>query len=147
MNYINRKRANEIINSLESCVDIQNINVKTYIQKLQKIGENLVNNYNFKKIIEFSNAFGNKERLKIITVLKKKDYCVCELEAILDKSQPSISHHLRILESVGFIRSFKKGKFTHYDIVKEQFELYLNLLHQELDLKVLFPHKLIVYNY
>ena len=45
------------------------------------------------------------------------------------------------------LKSFKKGKFTQYDIVKEQFELYLNLLHQELDLKVLFPHKLIVYNY
>jgi len=115
------------------------INVKTYFKELQDFGKGLEKYDNFKKITEFCYAIGNKERLKIVTFLKDNDHCVCELEAILDKSQPSISHHPRILESVGLIKSFKKGKFTHYDIVKEQFELYLNLLYQELGLKVLFP--------
>ena len=139
MNNINKKRSIEIINSLESCNDMSEINVKTYFKELQDFGKDLEKYDNFKKITEFCYAIGNKERLKIVTVLKDNDHCVCELEAILDKSQPSISHHLRILESVGLIKSFKKGKFTHYDIVKEQFELYLNLLQKELGLKVLFP--------
>lgn len=101
-------------------------------RNLQDLGKNLEKSDKFKKLLEFCYVIGNKERLKIIAALKDNDHCVCELEAILDKSQPSISHHLRILESVGLIRSFKKGKFTHYDLVKEQFELYLNLLQQEL---------------
>ena len=139
MSKINRRRSVEIINSLESCIDMREIDVKAYFRDLQNFGKNLEDNDKFRKISEFCHVIGNKERLKIVTVLKDNDHCVCELEAILDKSQPSISHHLRILESVGLIRSFKKGKFTHYDIVKEQFELYLNLFHHELDLNVIFP--------
>ncbi|MFW9901325.1 MAG: ArsR/SmtB family transcription factor [Candidatus Thorarchaeota archaeon] len=139
MNIINRKRSVEIMNSLESCVDMKEVDVKSYFQDLQNLGKNIDQYDNFKKLSEFCYAIGNKERLKIITILKDNDHCVCELEAILDKSQPSISHHLRILESAGLIRSFKKGKFTHYDLVKEQFELYLNLLHYELGLKVIIP--------
>ena len=115
MNNINKKRSIEIINSLENCNDMSEINVKTYFKELQDFGKDLEKYDNFKKITEFCYAIGNKERLKIVTVLKDNDHCVCELEAILDKSQPSISHHLRILESVGLIKSFKKGKFTHYD--------------------------------
>jgi len=57
---------------------------------------------------------------------------VCELEAVLDESQPSISHHLKTLENAGLVRGWKKGKFTHYDIVKEQISSYLDLLNQEL---------------
>ena len=66
----------------------------------------------------FVNALANKKRLIIINILKEKDRCVCELEAVLDESQPSISHHLKILENAGLIRGWKKGKFTHYDLLK-----------------------------
>ena len=132
MNNINRKRTTEIINSLEGCIDMAEIDVKTYFRNLQDLGESLGNSDRFKKILEFCYALGNKERLKIIAALKDNDHCVCELEAILDKSQPSISHHLRILESAGLIESLKKGKFTHYDIVREQILLYIDFLKMEL---------------
>ena len=138
MNIINKKRTIEIINSLESCIDMQKVDVNTYFQDLQDFGKNFVEMDNFRKILEFCYALGNKERLKIVTALKNNDHCVCELEAILDKSQPSISHHLRILESIGLIRSFKKGKFTHYDLVSEKFEFYIKLLNQEFGLKTFF---------
>lgn len=68
----------------------------------------------------------------IISILKENDKCVCELETVLDESQPSISHHLKILESAGLIRGWKKGKFTHYDIMDDQITLYLELLNQKL---------------
>jgi DNA-binding transcriptional ArsR family regulator len=50
----------------------------------------------------------------------------------MDKSQPSISFHLRKLEESGLIIGWKKGKFTHYDIVKEQLKNYLTLVNKEL---------------
>ncbi|MFX1590299.1 MAG: ArsR/SmtB family transcription factor, partial [Promethearchaeota archaeon] len=128
---MNKKRTLEILTSLEGCVDMQKIDVDTYFRDLQKFGKSLTDLDNFRKILEFCYALGNKERLKIVTALKNNDHCVCELEAILDKSQPSISHHLRILESVGLIKSFKKGKFTHYDLVSEKFDFYIELLNQE----------------
>jgi ArsR family transcriptional regulator len=132
VNIINSRRTAEIIESLEGCIDMNEIEVKTYFQDLQDFGRKLEKKNNFENLLEFCNVLGNKERLKIVIALKDTDHCVCELEAILDKSQPSISHHLRILESIGLIKSFKKGKFTHYELAKEQFRLHLNLLHQEL---------------
>ncbi|MFX1570688.1 MAG: ArsR/SmtB family transcription factor [Promethearchaeota archaeon] len=137
MNKINRKRSAEIITSLESCIDMKEVDVKSYFQDLQNFGKNIETYDNFNKLSEFCYAIGNKERLKIITILKDNDHCVCELEAILDKSQPSISHHLRILESIGLIRSFKKGKFTHYKLVKEKLSEYLVLFSEVFELSLL----------
>ena len=83
----------------------------------------------------FLNALGNKERLTILTALNDKERCVCELEAILDKSQPSISHHLRELEKVGLIRGWKKGKYTYYTLIKKEFEKYLTSLNKKFSFK------------
>jgi ArsR family transcriptional regulator len=131
VNNIKKNRATEIMNSLESCVDMEKIEIETYFQNLQSLGDNIENYDNFRNMLDLLYALGNRERLKIIVALKENDHCVCELEAILDKSQPSISHHLRILESVGLIRSFKKGKFTHYDLVKEELLSFVDLINQE----------------
>ncbi|MFX1312606.1 MAG: ArsR/SmtB family transcription factor, partial [Promethearchaeota archaeon] len=57
--------------------------------------------------------------------------------AILDKSPPSISHHLRILESIGLIISFKKSKFTHYELVKNKLIEYIGLLSEVFKLGLL----------
>jgi len=92
----------------------------------------VIMNQNEDDLVKFVNAVANKKRLIIINILKKKDRCVCELEAVLDESQPAISHHLKILENAGLIRGWKKGKFTHYDIVNEQIISYLNTLNQKL---------------
>lgn len=78
---------------------------------------------------------GNKERLIIVTVLKDKDRCVCELEAILDKSQPSISHHLRELEKLNLIRGWKKGKFTYYSLLKDNLNSYIEKIEKNLRFK------------
>ena len=123
------KRQEEIKNMLcscESCIDIDD-----YLQQLYQLGKKLSYKENFKKKFDFFNALGNEERLKIIEILKEKDRCVCELEYALDKSQSSISHHLRILEAAGLIKGWKKGKFTYYGIEKDQLKKYLDVLNED----------------
>lgn len=120
----------EIKDKLIKCEDVENVDL--HFKNLRKIGDDLSQGSRFNDLIEFLNAISNKKRLIILNILKEKDRCVCELEAALDESQPSISHHLKILESAGLIRGWKKGKFTHYDIVSEQIELNLNKLNREL---------------
>jgi DNA-binding transcriptional ArsR family regulator len=132
---MNKEKENELIETLSSCVNMQDVNVKEYFKDLKRLGKNIGKNQDFKKILDFSSAIGNEERLKIIQVLREKDRCVCELEVILDKSQPTISHHLRELERINLISSFKQGKFTHYDIVEEKFQKYLELLNKLLGKK------------
>lgn len=74
--------------------------------------------------------------MKLIQIIKDKDYCVCELEITLNKSQPSISHHLKLLEKAELIREWKKGKFTHYSLMKEQFKRYLDTLNNNFTFEI-----------
>ena len=97
--------------SCDTCTDTD-----TLFKDLQELGKNLRYSEGLNQSLNFLNTLGNIERLIIINVLKEKDRCVCELEAILDKSQPSISHHLRELEKLDLIRGWKKGKYTYYSL-------------------------------
>ncbi|MHA2391626.1 MAG: ArsR/SmtB family transcription factor [Promethearchaeota archaeon] len=120
----------EILDKLIKCEDIENPDL--HFTQLRELGSDLIQNPTFDDLIKFLNAVSNKKRLIIIISLREKDRCVCELETILDESQPSISHHLKILENAGLIKGWKKGKFTHYDIVNKQIISYLDLLYQKI---------------
>ena len=120
----------EILVKLKKCENIDNPDL--HFKQLREKGNSLLQHPGFDDLINFVNAVANKKRLIIINILKEKDRCVCELEAVLDESQPAISHHLKILENAGLIRGWKKGKFTHYDIVNEQIISYLDILNQNL---------------
>lgn len=122
-----QERKQEIINSLKLCVDLNDKDLELYFKNLHQIGKNIAQENTLLGLGNFFNILGNDFRLKILKLLIQKDYCVCELEAILDKSQSSISHHLKLLESEGLIRGIKKGYFTHYEIIQEQFGHSLKL--------------------
>ena len=119
----------EIKDKLFKCEDVENVD--GHFKKLREVGDELFQESRFNDLIEFLNAIANKKRLIILHILKDKDRCVCELEAALDESQPSISHHLRILENLGLIRGWKKGKFTHYDIIKKNYLQYLDKIREQ----------------
>ena len=119
-----------ILDKLIKCEDVDN--PELHFKLLRDLGDELIQDTSYDDLIRFLNALANRKRIMIISILKEKDRCVCELEAVLDESQPSISHHLKILESAGLIRGWKKGKFTHYDIVKDNMTSYLDFLDQKL---------------
>ena len=107
----------------------------SHFDELQEFGMELGKSQRFSRLNEFLSVLGGKDRLMIVKLLKEKgEQCVCELEAVLDKSQPSISHHLRSLERIGLIRGWRKGKFTYYELMKEAFEEYLYLFKKEFNL-------------
>ncbi len=127
---MNIKHEKEIKTKLIKCEDIENPDL--HFKQLRELGNDMIQNTSFEDLTIFLNALANKKRLIIINILKEKDRCVCELEAVMDESQPSISHHLKILENAGLIRGWKKGKFTHYDIIEKQITLYLEFLNHKL---------------
>ncbi|TFG23425.1 MAG: ArsR family transcriptional regulator [Promethearchaeota archaeon] len=121
---INIERQEEIKKMLSCCKDY----CSGYFQDLQTKGSELKIKEEFKNLETFFNALASKERLIIIETLKDQDRCVCELEAILDKSQSTISHHLRKLEKAELIYSFRKGNYTYYGLIKEKLNTYLKYL-------------------
>ena len=61
-------------------------------------------------------ALADPIRLRIIGLLSFREMCVCEVMVALDLTQPTASHHLRILENVGLVKDRKEGKWVFYSI-------------------------------
>lgn len=67
-------------------------------------------------------ALSDKNRLRIIKMLQVKPLCVCEITEILGLAASTVSTHLSILKSAGFIKDYKEGKWINYSINKENKE-------------------------
>ena len=128
-----QKRTQEIKKMLCAYKDCSNSN--SDFDNLLKLGKKLEENRDFDVIERFTSAIASKERLIIINALREQDRCVCELETILNKSQSTISHHLRKLVSVGLIQGYKKQKFTFYHLFKEELKDNLTTFNQILTLE------------
>lgn len=67
-----------------------------------------------KQLIRVMKALTDPSRLRIMKVLEKREMCVCELCAALGLAQPTVSNHLKILESAGLVTSRKEGVWVNY---------------------------------
>jgi DNA-binding transcriptional ArsR family regulator len=66
-------------------------------------------------------ALSDPIRLRILGLLSSREMCVCEVMVALDLTQPTASHHLRILENVALVKDRKEGKWVFYSIGKPDF--------------------------
>ncbi len=64
-------------------------------------------------------ALGQSTRLKILMLLASREQCVCELERIIDVSQPAISQHMRVLKAAGLVKERRDGQWIYYRLDKE----------------------------
>ena len=53
-------------------------------------------------------------RVKILKMLQHRDLCVCEIQAALDISQPSVSRHLKLMEDADLVRGEKEGMWSKF---------------------------------
>ena len=69
-------------------------------------------------------ALADPTRVAIVSrlALAVEKCCVCDLTAAFDLSQPTVSHHLRILRDAGLVESERRGTFAYYWLVPEAIE-------------------------
>jgi ArsR family transcriptional regulator len=72
---------------------------------------------------EFFKIFGDSTRIKIICVLFDGEMCVSGIVEILEMSQSSISHQLRILKSQRIVKARKEGKQVFYTLDDEHIKM------------------------
>lgn len=120
------EKEERIIQTLSNCSDFGD--AKIYYNNLLKFKKFFDNDKEKTFVVDILESIGNRDRFLILDALKNKDRCVCELEAILDKTQPAVSHHLKILEDSGLIKGWKKGRFTHYSLIKQTFSKFESLM-------------------
>jgi ArsR family transcriptional regulator len=67
-------------------------------------------------------ALGDPVRLRMLSIVASHasgEACVCDLSASFDLSQPTISHHLKVLKDVGLLTSERRASWVYYRVVPE----------------------------
>ncbi|MFO7689999.1 MAG: metalloregulator ArsR/SmtB family transcription factor [Cryobacterium sp.] len=65
-------------------------------------------------------ALADPARLRILSIVgahAREEACVCDLTDVLTLSQPTISHHLKVLVDAGFLTRSKRGTWSYYRLV------------------------------
>jgi ArsR family transcriptional regulator, arsenate/arsenite/antimonite-responsive transcriptional repressor len=76
------------------------------------------------RMAEVAKALGDPVRLALVDVLRKHagKVCVCELVPLFDLSQPTVSHHLKVLRKAGIVGSERDGLWAYYYVIPEALE-------------------------
>jgi ArsR family transcriptional regulator, arsenate/arsenite/antimonite-responsive transcriptional repressor len=69
-------------------------------------------------------ALGDPIRLELVDVLRKHagKVCVCELVPLFELSQPTVSHHLKVLRDAGIVGSERRGLWAYYYVIPDALE-------------------------
>ena len=67
-----------------------------------------------KNLAEVFKALGDEHRIQILCLLHDGEKCACQLLEALNISQPTLSHHMKVLCEAGLVTGRKEGKWTHY---------------------------------
>ncbi|MFW6282420.1 MAG: ArsR/SmtB family transcription factor [bacterium] len=78
------------------------------------------------KLLLFLKCLADENRLKILKLLLDGEYCVCQLEELLDKSQSSISQHLSYFKELKLLNEEKSSKWTYYSLNRKVYDKYLS---------------------
>jgi ArsR family transcriptional regulator len=86
----------------------------------------------FKQIEKVSKALGDSNRLKILNYISGKGGCgeCSALQDVIELAQPSISHHMKILQEAGLIEGEKEGRNFKYTLNSNVFNLYIEAIRQ-----------------
>src|ERR1700760_37528 len=73
------------------------------------------------RMAAIAKALGDPVRLQLVDVLRKHagKVCVCELVPLFDLSQPTISHHLKVLRQAGIVGSERPGLWAYYYVIPD----------------------------
>ena len=74
------------------------------------------------KVAPLLKALGDPVRLRLLSLVAAYDgqeACVCDLNDSFELSQPTISHHLKVLHEVGLLDRSKRGVWVYYKVRQE----------------------------
>jgi ArsR family transcriptional regulator len=76
-------------------------------------------------------ALSDPVRLRLLSVVASHtggEACVCDLSVGIELSQPTISHHLKVLRTAGLLDSERRGSWVYYRVVPEALQELSQLL-------------------
>jgi ArsR family transcriptional regulator len=66
-------------------------------------------------------ALADPARLQLLSIIASGgEMCACDLTEPLELSQPTVSHHLKLLVAAGFLQREQRGKWAYFSVVPDQ---------------------------
>lgn len=81
-----------------------------------------------KKTAELFKALSDENRVKILKLLQSGEMCACHLNEEITVTQPTMSHHMRILCDSGIVIGRKEGKWMYYSISQKGAKIAMDCL-------------------
>lgn len=76
-------------------------------------------------------ALADPVRLRLFSVVASHSggqACVCDISAGIDVSQPTVSHHLKVLRRAGLLASERRGSWVYYRVIPQALQRLSDLL-------------------
>lgn len=70
----------------------------------------------YEKAAAVFKSLADENRIHILKLISSGEKCACELLEELNISQPTLSHHMKILCDAGVVESRREGKWMYYSI-------------------------------
>jgi ArsR family transcriptional regulator len=91
--------------------------------------ENALSEIEADDMAQIFSALSDPVRLRMLSLIAAEtEVCSCALEGPLAKSQPTISHHTRILAEAGLVVGEKRGRWMWWSVVPERLNVVARLL-------------------
>ncbi|WP_288221532.1 helix-turn-helix transcriptional regulator [uncultured Clostridium sp.] len=74
---------------------------------------------NYEDNIKILKALGEINRLKIVDMLSSGEKCACIILESFHFTQPTLSHHMKVLMDSGIVKCRKEGTWMHYSLDRE----------------------------
>ncbi len=94
--------------------------VERYLEELKGLTNVLYSYKEKQKLANFYKALADPTRIDMVRIIGTRSLAVCEITAILGISQPTVTHHLKILERAGIIMPRRKGRLTYYELMRKE---------------------------
>lgn len=73
-------------------------------------------NQNYEENAKIFKALSDPSRLEIIDILSCGEKCACDILERFDFTQPTLSHHMKVLMECGLVECRKEGLWSHYSL-------------------------------
>jgi len=83
------------------------------------------------ELAEVLKALADPIRLRLVSIIataEAGEACACDLPALVDRSQPTVSHHLSLLVGAGVLRREQRGKWAWFRLERERLASLASIL-------------------
>jgi ArsR family transcriptional regulator len=95
------------------------------------LGVDALDDQSADRLAQAFKALADPVRLRLLSIIASApsgEACACDLTKPVGKSQPTVSHHLKVLREAGLVTSRKHGTWVHYRAVPDQMKALCSVL-------------------